>query len=368
MQVEVAKAYKNGSTEAQARYEAEKAIEGYYSVKQRNLIAQWNTHAATIKRLKNVSEMEANMSGDFISASHSNDQYDTQYTSLNEMRTVNVTLANGTAVETTEIVASTSSNTFTVTPAYHNGGAAYTLDWFIVQAPTSSYDKAVAWNRTRYSEPWNKIETQNSALISEAKTFVNATYADFDSGEANASDVIDANTAMFEYGTRSGSENESLYNSVGALAMMGFDTPNLNSSGTMDVSYGGTTYTGMLLARNAPNGSWSANTTYNTSNITGPVMLATTGGEKIDLSGSFTVDSMRAKDGSNIESVNTTQYAYKTSNATELMEMQNRLTSLRQEIEERQPSGGGGIGGLGGSSSIVIVAAAAAVFVLFGRN
>jgi len=153
--------------------------------------------------------------------------------------------------------------------------------------------------------------------------------------------------------------------------MMGFDTPDLNQSGTMDVTYENTTYTGLLLARNAPGGSWNVNTTYDPSNIDGPVMLATTDGRKIDLTSNFTVESMRAKDGSNIESVNTTKYAYKTANSSELMEMQERLTTLRQEIEDREPGGGAGGGsgdGFGGNTMLIVLAAAAVAALVLGSQ
>ncbi|TVT78312.1 hypothetical protein FQA18_20420, partial [Haloferax volcanii] len=87
----------------------------------------------------------------------------------------------------------------------------------------------------------------------------------------NSSDVISANTAMFEYGTQSGSDSTSLYDSTAALALMGFDVPDMQSSGLMNVTdQSGTanvTYQGLVLARSAPNGSWSANTTYNASAI-----------------------------------------------------------------------------------------------------
>jgi hypothetical protein len=152
---------------------------------------------------------------------------------------------------------------------------------------------------------------------------------------------------------------------------MGLDTPNLNQSGTMDVTYQNQQYTGMLMARNAPNGSWQAGTSYNTSNIEGPVFIATTDGKYVEFAEgeTFRVNNIRAKDGSDISNVSTTKYAYQTSNVSELQEMQSRLTALKEEIEEREPTGGGGgFGGFGGSQSIAVVAAVAAAAFLLTRD
>ena len=105
----------------------------------------------------------------------------------------------------------------------------------------------------------------------------------------------------------------------------------------MDVTYGNSTYTGLVMARNVPNGTWVNGTTYNTSNIDGPVFITTIEGEKIDIpeGETFTIEAMRSQDGSSISNVSTTRYNYKTSNASEL--------------EQREPTTGGG-GWSGGGS------------------
>ncbi|TVT79629.1 hypothetical protein FQA18_20265, partial [Haloferax volcanii] len=117
----------------------------------------------------------------------------------------------------------------------------------------------------------------------------------------------------------------------------------------------------------APNGSWSANTTYNASAIDGPVFIATATGEKVDLDGTFTITEITARDGSSVQSQNTTQYVYKTTNTSEFVNMTNELEGLRQEIEEREQSSGGS-GGSGGLDSqalgIALLVGAAAVLLI----
>jgi hypothetical protein len=175
---------------------------------------------------------------------------------------------------------------------------------------------------------------------------------------------------MFEYGTVATNNSSTLYDSTAALAMMGFDTPNMTTSGTMDVTYDGGTYTGILLARNAPGGAWETGTTYNSSNINGPVFIATVDGHKVDIpeGSTFTVEQIRDRQGSNVTKVETTKYVYRTANTSELNEMQSRLIDLREEIESREPDGGGGSGsGLGSNAIIVGIALAGAAF-LYGRS
>lgn len=360
MQVAVAEAYKNDSTEIQAKNAAANAIEDYYAVKQRNMIAAWNTQASEFAYLHNQATQETNVSGNFAAFYSGQSSGETGYWGTQNNT---VTLANGTTATVKQFKAP--NNGYLGLTAENTDQYSDSVSAFTVKKPTSAYDSDVSIDPTTWRSRWDRSVQKEDALVQEAQTYVNATYDDYQAGTVNASDVISANTAMFEYGTRSNNETESLYDSVGALALSGFDTPTLNGTGTMDVVYNNNVYTGMVMARNVPNGSWEVNTTYDSANFDGPVFIVTTTGEKIDVSGTFRIEEMRAQDGSSISSVNTTRYNYKTTNATELLEVQSRLTSLRQELEERQPSGGGGgIGGIGDSKAIIAIIAGVAVLLL----
>jgi len=153
--------------------------------------------------------------------------------------------------------------------------------------------------------------------------------------------------------------------------MMGYDTPNLTESGTMTVEYKGVSRTGVLMAQQAPNGTWGVNTTYNTSNINGTVFMATTDGKKVDFADGeeFTIVAMTAKDGSQINSTRTTKYAYKTADTQELLDMQQQLIDLRQEIEDREPSGAGFSLGSASTETVILgLAALAGAGLLAGRG
>ena len=259
MQVAVAEAYQNGSTKTVAVSKARQAISDYYAVKQINLIEQWNTTASNLDYLHQTAANETDISSKFVYAPSPNLGGGSRggYAGYQGTSTVNLDLVNGSTrsslaldygIESIETSLTTKtatihpdSGTVEKTGDNNNGGR---VSETVIKAPDSNYDPLTVVTYEDYDDRMDKIRTLNTNLQAEAESFVNATYADFDAGVINASDVISANTAMFEYGTSDGS---SLYDSTAALAMMGFDTPNMTNSGTMDVNYNGRTYTGILL-------------------------------------------------------------------------------------------------------------------------
>lgn len=388
-QVAVAEAYEDGKTKEQARIDARRAIADYYAVKQKNDIARWNaTVSAAEVSIEERSESEPINNSTFVTKddfaqvdSGSGWAVSKTYEGLN---TSSVTLVNDSSADVLAYNYTIGDGynsvntyeTYYVTPARHewlqiDGNFGWGFRGWEIAAPNSNYDSMTFIEHQSFADRWARYETKNDDLQAEASNFVNATYDDFAAGNINSSDVISANTAMFEYGTQSGSDSTSLYDSTAALALMGFDVPDMQSSGLMNVTdQSGTanvTYQGLVLARSAPNGSWSANTTYNASAIDGPVFIATATGEKVDLDGTFTITEITARDGSSVQSQNTTQYVYKTTNTSEFVNMTNELESLRQDIEEREQSSGGS-GGSGGLDSqalgIALLVGAAAVLLI----
>jgi hypothetical protein len=380
----VAEAYKNGSSKAEAKVAAREAISNYYATKQKNLIERYNVTVSEFYTLYNQAEQESIPTG--ISGAFLYEYPDgTEYIEIfDNPRTETLTLVNASKADSKAIVIGydesdqyADGTSFTAASGTQevqssDGAVTHTVEAVRVRAPNSNYDDMTYLRFNHFGDRWSQIQTMNDNLQSEAENFVNATYQDFESGTVNASDVVSSHTAMFEYGVRSGNESEGLWRSTAALAMMGYDTPDLNSSGTMTVEYRNANYTGVVLAQNAPGGNWSVGTTYNTSSIEGPVFMATTEGEKIDFGDgeTFTVTGMTAKDGTQINSTQTTKYVYKTSNTSELLALQEELTELRQEIEDRETSGGGGSDGNSGFSNkektIGLVALVAIVLLVGG--
>ncbi|WP_052367958.1 hypothetical protein [Haloferax sp. ATB1] len=375
-QVAVAEAYQNNSTEAQAKQAASDAIADYYATKQKNLIESYNATVSSSETLWSTADTEGlhttNQEWVYIATTGKEAGDDLYYIrSLNH--TSSVTLVNGDVRDSRYLyLYDAAGDSYDIrvdgnsTNPSQNGYTGYGVG---IQAPDSNYTDLEIWYFEDYHNRWDKIETQTASLQSEADNFVNATYSDFESGAIDPSDVISANTAMFEYATRTGN-NSTLYSSTAALSLMGFDTPRLNSSGVMNVSYQNQTYQGLILARNAPGGAWESNTTYNTANISGPVFMATVTGNKVDFANNttFTIHEMTAKDGSNIQKQETTKYVYRTANTSELLEVQQSLLSLRSELEEREALiGSGGDAGvsISAENKALIALVAVALIVVF---
>lgn len=338
----VAEAYEDGDTKVQAKAAGIDAIENYYHIKQENLLNQWDTSIVTAETLREQARQEDGISAGFVNPN----AIDSAGIDFQGFVNETITLVDGSKHTVRAPRYSNGDNSDYMNYVPSNVGDDLTYKHpkrFTVKPPSEDYNSTVLTEWYPYRDAWDQIKTSEQSLSDEVDAFVDATYADYETGKIDASDVIGTNTAMFEYGARSGNETESLWQSTAALSMMGYDTPNLNQSGMMTLSYDGSTYNGLVMAESAPNGSWQAGQTYDASEISGPVFMLTDTGQKIDIKDpdTFTVDKITAKDGSEIQRTNTTKYVYKTSNTTELLEMQEQLTNLRQEIEDRERSVGG---------------------------
>ena len=381
MQVAVAEAYQNGSSESVARSKARQAIAEYYSVKQRNLIEAWDTSMRTHEYLRGRAANESGINTNFVQIHYdpasdvNSNVHHRGYTNTSiglldgSTATYRSFVTHSEWNDNTDFTYSLTQGTFADS---YSGDTTYIYGMRVL-APNSNYDPITVVDFEQYEQRWNKIVTLNNNLQTEAETFVNATYDDFENGQINASEVISANTAMFEYGVRNAGEDEGFYNSVGALAVMGYDTPNLENSGVMNVSYQGSTYQGVVMAHEAPGNQWETGVTYNESQFDGPVFIATVEGNKIDIGSgkSFAILEMTNREGEQVETVETTKYVYKTANTSDVQRLRQDLTDLRAEIEAREPDGGGTGGGIGfnGSDKLLIgVAAAFAVYVFGTRS
>lgn len=382
-EIAIAEAYQNGSSKAVAKSKAKQAIADYYATKQANLNERWMISLTSYRALLETAENQSNitqrpMSGgadavgavnatgqnpdpSFVGITGTQQSHDGGYRGpgLKSFPNGTVTLVNGSAEETLDIKTGRidypggthyTTTTFDITTG--SGEIATGVSWgeFVVEAPNEYSDRITYMDPDKFAERWSHIETLNNDLQAEVDPFVNSTWTAYESGQINSSDVLSRNTQMFEYGVDATNDSSrNLYNVVAALSSMGLDTPSIAGAGTMEVSYAGTTYDGLVMAREAPNGSWSSGTTYNTSDIDGVVMLATTGGSQINMEGEFTVEAINAEDGSSVEQVSATKVVYKTANTSEQLQKMQKISDLRAQVEaykSRIEAGtGGGDGG-----------------------
>jgi hypothetical protein len=369
-EIAIAEAYENGKNRSQAQAEAKAAIRDYYSVRQRNLAASYSTGAETYVSILNTTRNDSDINLNV---------YPTGDTPVS-----NVDTAGGEGPPSEEVSAQTvnGSSVTIVGIRYNDDGATSSRPTATPHnspgsIKTFEVNGTVVVDAIRYQSAWTRIETQSSGLTGEVDPYVNATYDGLENGTINSSDIVSKAALVGQLGTdyrdatTSGQGN--VYNSVGALAAQGLEVPELNGTGTFTVEYtaNGSTKTadGLLAARQAPGGSWETNTTYNASEISGPVYLAKTDGEVVSLSGEFTVTEIRDRDGNSIQNVTAQEVVYQSQNVTELSEKLDRLSNYRAQIEARSPLYGGGLGGLlGGDSGPIVVIVAAAVVLLLLRG
>jgi hypothetical protein len=123
--------------------------------------------------------------------------------------------------------------------------------------------------------------------------------------------------------------------------------------------------TGMLFARDAPDGGFVVGATYDADTRT---MFWVPAGENTSirkLSGNVTIVGAEDRNGNELNAVGVVDYNYQTTNASELTEMMTQLSELRELVEQREPitGGGGGGGGFGGGGSPIVLAAVLALVV-----
>jgi len=381
----IANAYKNGSSESVAKSEARAAVSDYYASKQVNMIERWNVSVASMLSAEEVAKNQSGVDDAFVQFAFTTSQ-GTFYRDISDnIQTREVELVNG-STKDVKMIKTYSNSDYTVwysvwgtkkSDGSDTDVASSSESWVRVKAPDSNYEKIVMMEHGGYETAWDQTQAMNSDLQSEVDPFVNSTWTAYQNDEINASDVISRNNLMFRYGTDAlNNSNQSLYDSTAALSTMGLDTPNINNTGSMTVVYEGVEYTGMVLAQEAPNGTWETGETYNTSNIGGTVLLATTDGQRIDMKGEFTLEAMKNQDGDQIEETQATKVVYKTSNTSELLNKMERIAELRAQIEATKPKAGGGGTSDGGDgpgflealASFLGISAGAAAVVLLGAG
>ncbi|GGM69283.1 hypothetical protein J2752_001968 [Halarchaeum rubridurum] len=353
-------------SKVEARAAARQAIKDYWSVKQANLIQSWNTQIDTWQTL-DARAAEEKISGSFVSPTleklRTNDPTYFEPANL-EIKDVNVTLANGTKISVQQAIAKhqfigPDTNTLDVyryTPMGTSGTRQILLHNLTVG------DTALLPTQW-YVSTGERIQTISSNQISTSYNWIDGMWGALQNDSISPSAITSRTTDLYRMSPDAG-ENASLYRATAALSGLGLSTPTLDGLGTMEVTHGAnnTTDYGLILANQAPNGSWQAHTTYNASAIPGAEYLATTDGEQIPLTGTFTVGNITTTNGGQIDSVDAQRVVYRTSNATQYVE---KMEALLNQTQAAQRGGGGGpTGGTGGGGSSPVIVAGLGVAAL----
>jgi hypothetical protein len=280
----------------------------------------------------------------------------------------NQTLVNGTTVESFGY--SVDVNTYESFTIGENYGYQSSQGSSISVTPPegSNLSAVTIFDAQEYGKHRGWIQDNATEVRSQIGPFVNTTYQAYQSGEINASDVQSRTTLAFANGAEGADGTASYANQLAAYSAMGLSSPDLNDTGTMTISVNGQNRTGMLYTTEAPpGGEWTAGQTYDAAETEGLETFISTDGNRSDLSGNFTVERITGPNGTARQNATVTRYNYVTTNASELIERQARLSELNREIEDRQALFGGG-GGFGTGSvppaALIVVAGGALILIL----
>jgi len=342
-------AYQNGTSKALAKAKARAAVADYYSRMMVNKIRQYNTSVSQLAHLRELAKNESGVSKRFIAIQTPNQPRNLTKT------VVQVELPNGTQVSALaalpEVANAHASWHVPMGPQTDSLEPSRNIraNGLQVQAPTSSYEPHTALRFHDWRDFFANITATQQRLNDNVGKFVNGTWSGLETGEINASQTLNGATLAQEYATDYNGTGYYSY-AVASLASMGLHTPNLGETARMNVSYQGTTYTGLLMSQYAPNKTdgWVSGTTYDAATIDGMQLVVTQDGGKIPLQGEFSVGTLYTRGGGTINRTNIQQYNFRTTNVTEYNQLQEQLLELRKEIESREPTvGSGGNGGSG---------------------
>jgi hypothetical protein len=361
MQAAYYRALENGSSESAARATAKQAVRDYYTVKQEQLVSSWNiliTSMWSYEKLENneslaegfvASSVDGSLSGGNF---QTDDQYSNPYYDLS-------------AVNGSQLSSATWLRDY-------GGGK----NWRYLDGHNlgpSDRRIAVGWNNdsvsdvaslklARYQNAWTDIENQSEEVLADADTYINNTYDSYQSGDVNASQLVDANTLTREF---TGNNTQS-WSTLALSTTSGVDPPeNLDGVGTFEVEYQDTIYTGILLADTQERSVIESGQTYNGSLWTVTPKLVTDS-DRIELDGEFTIRSITNDAGETVGNVTYREVSYETTNTSDYQTLMSELDALRSELEtrEEQQQSGGLFGGLFGGGGLGLYGGIAVAAVL----
>lgn len=351
-------AIQNGSSLAVAKQKAKRAVEDFYTVKYRQVAKAWNIMATMFYQYDNIEENSSIPSG-YVRKTSGTYHY-------NDLSMTNKTV---TAPNSTQI-------TFvSLDGMYPTGVTASGKYFYQVGAINSSFATVSTPYIYEFAQLLNKIDSDMAEVKQSIETVANQTYQKAINGKINVSNYLSANTLAYQY-SRNG--RDQAWAAIRLSQMKNVGLPeNLKNIGTVTISSGGSTVTGLFLSKSNPaSGSFKVNQTYNATKLPGKQMVVKESGSYATISGKFTIEKITTPDGESIQNMTIQNPDYKVTNTSDWRKMIEQMQELRAEINARQQalmndSGGGGglfnFSGLAGSlpfGGAGVLAALGAIVVL----
>jgi hypothetical protein len=389
-----------GTGETTAQANATKEIREYYSVLERNYLAEWNAQVNQLEYL-DKKRMREGLSDRFLTVPLE-DHYDGRTGGLgganvSAFGTTTYQLQNGTTIDVRTVTVrvwfdgdKTSYNTYTMAPttgmkrgSYYDGredgttssggtnpDINNTIERVAIPAPSQDYEQLEYLTFMNYSNKLSAIDSQTTSAVNQMETVVNQTYDGYEAGTINMSDLV---TPAMVAGSYSPNTEFSGY-AAATLANLGVSMPeNYSQLGHMNVSFNdSTTDRGLIVAQNnPPGGSFQVGTEYDPANITGAVFfIDNEAGEIREVTEPFTITDAVTNDGGNLTKVTIDKRTYQTTSSDELKALYDQIAEDQAEINARLSALVGGGGPLGGASqqTLVIIALIGGGLILVGRN
>lgn len=332
----------NGSSENVARIAARNAVEDYYAVKQTQLARSYETFALDVISYETLEDAES-LSEGFVGG----ESYDHSTSATNNsVQLVNAsTIDVATHPDLANPWGSTSGNKIIV-------GDENNPDYETVYSPDIK----------RYVSLWHTFESDADTVSDDIDRYINQTYDAYESGEVEASQLVDSNTLSRSFT----GDNTQSWSTLALTTTSGVDPPeNMSQIGSYEVKHDDIVHTGILLADTKEVSSIQSGQTYNGSKWSVTPKIATSDG-LVALDGEFTVQTITDSEGNSINSTDFATINYTTTDTEGYKQLMGQLDALRSELEEReeQDSNGGLFGGLlGGIGGIGLFGAVALVVV-----
>jgi len=330
----------NGTSKSVVKDRVNETIDDYYTQIQMNTVEHANTQLLQLEYLdKNTSTTIHQGKG----------------SSITDWQRVNVTLANGTQVETFKIAydGGYTARIVASDPSGKNPIHITSLD------PDTSdrsyiltdYSDSGVEAPGDYSQHLYDLSQQAEQVKTNAGQIVENIYAEYASGQINASDVLDpitlANRAGTQWNTTGGQQWAAI-----ELATLGY-SGNISTTATVTTNKSGATYEGTLFytAEDLPNGTIVAGETYDTTNLNGSFVMAVQGDgnntwvEDFGSDGDAKVTVEELRDSETGDTVNSTQVLTYSTEDTDVSALENeiaRLANLTEFYRNQGMSGGGG--------------------------
>jgi hypothetical protein len=350
------KALNNGSSKTAAKTAAIEASEDYYTTKQLNLINEWNATIYQLDYITDRAQSKSSLSAsDVMDTEDRNDYgltYVKRYTSGSPGKSL--TLVNGSTKKHQKAYIKRTDTGRMVYDFTSTDSTSDTQLRVTVKPPSGSSLNNFQYSNLikDYGNKFYSIQDQANATADQLSVFVDNTYTEYQTGEINNTDLIDPYLAQREYGP--GGNNFSTWAAT-TLTLLGANSPEtLEKTGNFTVSdatENGTSYSGILLSQENPaSGGFSAGTTYDATQLNGSQFVVTDQ-EVHELTGNFTVDSIKTKDGTSVNNVTYRDVTYTTSNTTEYAELLEQLKTTQAELDALQTEALAGTGTDGGSGT-----------------